>query len=85
MVRHAANAMLDFLRALYGRRIMSQRYPDRQNHEYIWPPLSPWINQITFLWDVMKDKLFPKKPRHFMDLINVTDEACRKICEDDIL
>jgi Helix-turn-helix domain (DUF4817) len=66
---HTANRVLDFIETVFGDRVLSNRYPERFNEGYHWPPYSPDINPCDFyLWGYLKDRVYENNPHSVEEL-----------------
>jgi hypothetical protein len=54
-MQHTANVVLDFWHAVFGPRVMSNRYPDRHKCGNFWPALIPDLNPCDFSWGFLKE------------------------------
>lgn len=73
---HTANVVLDYLNEFFGNRIISNRYPERFNSGFNWPPRSPDLNPCDFfLWGYLKDRVYVNNPRNLNELEQAITET----------
>jgi hypothetical protein len=79
---HTVNVVLGF-NNVFGLRVVSDRCPSRYNCGEVWPLQSPALNLCDFyLWVLLKEELFPRKPSNESEIRGILFELCRGTEED---
>ncbi len=61
---HTANETLDLLHRIFGKRVISNRYPLHFFEGWFWPPYSPDLSPLDyFLWGYVKSKCYENNPK----------------------
>jgi hypothetical protein len=67
----------------FDSRVISNRFLERFACGQNWPPDSPDLNPCDyFLWEFLKENIFPKKPQTVMGLRALMIQACNEITVD---
>ncbi len=65
---HTANETLDLLHQIFGKRVISNRYPPRFFEGWFLPPYSPDLSLDYFLWGYVNAKCYGNDPKMVEEL-----------------
>ncbi len=66
---HTVNETLDLLHQIFGKRVISNRYPPHFFEGWFWSPYSPDLLPLDyFLWGYVKSKCYENDPKMVEEL-----------------